>query len=107
MTPKMFQDEPAEQKLAQSKKISELKNLGPGAEVAFAKVGIKTVKQFVKLGWKKSLEKLCKNNPKNCHSMWAYAMIGALQNVEMGHISESDKKQARDFCASLREKLKK
>lgn len=100
--PRMFSDEPIEVKLQSAKRISDLKNLGPATENQFLKAGIKSVSQFVKLGWKKSLQKLVKIDPKNRHSIFAYAMIGALQNKEWNAISESDKMEARNFTASLK-----
>lgn len=102
--PTMFSDEPPEERLKNAKKISDLKNLGPQTELQFKKAGITTVKQFVKLGWKKSMEKLVKVNPKNRHSMFAYAMIGALQNEDINGISEEDKMAAKKFIHSLKNK---
>ncbi|MFZ4402746.1 MAG: TfoX/Sxy family DNA transformation protein [Pseudobdellovibrionaceae bacterium] len=105
--PMMFRDEPAPIKLAQAEKISDLKNLGPETEKYFLKSGIKTASQFIKLGWKKSLEKLVQQNPKNCHTMFAYALIGALANKEWHQLSEEEKVQAKEFTAELRQRLVK
>lgn len=107
MKPLMFRDESAAERFRQAKKISDLKNLGPETEKQFAKAGIKTVQQFQKLGWQGTIKKLVKANPKHLHSMYAYAIIGALENVEFNMISEANKKAAREFCAALREKHKK
>ncbi|AGH94509.1 TfoX/Sxy family DNA transformation protein [Pseudobdellovibrio exovorus] len=104
--PRMFSDEPAEDKLVKAKKISDLKNLGPVAEQAMHKAGIKTVSQFVKLGWKKSMNLLVKSNPKTCHALYAYSLIGALKNQEFTHISEEDKAEARNYMKELRSKKK-
>lgn len=103
-TPRMFSDESFEEKLSKAQKISDLKNLGPTTEKGMQKAGIKTLDQFVKMGWKKAMIKLVAFNPKNRHSMFAYALIGALKNVDAFHISEDDKKEAREFCASLKPK---
>jgi hypothetical protein len=100
--PQMFRDEPAELILKQAKKISDLKNLGPVSEVNFAKAGIKSAQQFAKLGWKKTMLKLVKSDPKNRHSIYAYALIGALKNLEWNRISQEDKDEARKFVASLK-----
>lgn len=102
--PRMFSDEPIQETLLKAKKISDLKNLGPSTEAIFLKAGIKSVKQFVRLGWKKSMEKLIKSNPKNRHSLFAYALIGALKNQQWNGISEQDKQEAREFCASFKKK---
>ncbi|WP_413290835.1 TfoX/Sxy family DNA transformation protein [Bdellovibrio sp. HCB337] len=100
-TPRMFSDEPAEDVFKKAKKISDLKNLGPQTERAFHKAGIKTVPQFLKLGWKKTMQKLVKSDPKSRHSVFAYALIGALTNKEWNAISESEKEEARNFVRSL------
>ncbi|MFS4459717.1 TfoX/Sxy family DNA transformation protein [Bdellovibrio sp. HCB2-146] len=99
--PRLFSDEPAEEKLKTAKKISDLKNLGSVTEKQFAKVGITTAAQFIKLGWKKTMVKLVAANPKHRHSIYAYALIGALQNVEFNRISDSEKQEAREFVRSL------
>ena len=105
--PKMFSDEPAQFVLTKAIKASDLKNLGPVTDEMFAKAGIKGAQQFIKLGWKKTMVKLSKSNPKNCHSIFAYALIGALTNTLWNRISEADKKEAQRFCKELREKIKK
>lgn len=101
--PAMFSDEPQDKRLETAKKISDLKNLGPESERAFYKAGIKTAPQAVKMGWKKVMKALCKSNPKNNHSIFAYAVIGALQNKIWNLISEEDKQEARAYMKQLRE----
>ncbi len=107
LAPQIFNDESAESKLQRSKKISDLKNLGQVTERSLEAVKINTVKQFVKLGWKKTLVKLCESNHKNAHTIYAYALIGALKNIEWNQISDVDKKEAQEFTFELRKKLKK
>lgn len=104
--PQMFRDEPAQDVLNKAKKISDLKNFGPETEKGFLKAGIKTPQQFIKMGWKKALQKLCKNNPKNAHSIFAYGMIGALKNQVWNSISDADKIEAQEFTKQLRLKIK-
>lgn len=99
--PRLFSDEPLEEKLQSAKKISDLKNLGAVSEREFHKAGIKTAQKFIQLGWKKALLKLIQVNPKNRHSIFAYALIGALTNKEWSRISESEKQEARDYVRSL------
>lgn len=105
-TPRMFSDEPAEDIFKKAKRISDLKNLGPKAEATFHKAGIKTVSQFVKLGWQKTMQKLVKVDDKNRHSMFAYAIIGALTNKDWNAITEAEKEEARNFCRALPRKKK-
>lgn len=106
--PRMFSDEPFDDRLKKTNKISDLENLGPASEKEFLKAGIKSADQFVKLGWQKSLVKLVKSNPRNRHSIFAYALIGALKNKEWNRISDQEKLEAKTFVASLRNpKLKK
>ncbi|MES2802050.1 MAG: TfoX/Sxy family DNA transformation protein [Bdellovibrionota bacterium] len=105
--PRMFRDETIEEKKDKIKLISDFKNLGPATVMTFAKAGIKTPAQFMKLGWKKTFQKLCEVNPKNNHSVFAYALIGALENTEWHAISQDDKNQAQAFAKILRDKTKK
>lgn len=99
--PRMFSDEPAEEKLKNVKKISDFKNLGATSEQHFQKAGIKTPQQFIKMGWKKAMEKLVASNPKTRHTIYAYALIGALTNKDAFHITEEEKAEARLFTKSL------
>jgi hypothetical protein len=105
--PRMFSDEPAADALAKAVKISDLKNLGAVAEKQFHAIGIKNPQQFISLGWQKTLLKLAQLNKKNLHSIYAYALIGALTNKEFSQISEDEKQQARDFTKSVRDAEKK
>lgn len=100
--PRMFSDDPVEVVIKGAVKISDLKNLGPASEKVFQKAGIKTVAQFVKLGWKGAMKKLAKSDRRNIHAMFAYAVIGALKNREWSGISESEKAEARQYMNELR-----
>lgn len=100
-TPRMFSDESPEEVFKKAKRIADLKNLGPKAEATFHKAGIKTVSQLLKLGWKKAMQKLMKVDQKNRHSLFAYAVIGALTNKDWNAISEQEKEEARTFMRSL------
>ncbi|MNK91293.1 hypothetical protein D3C87_1113850 [compost metagenome] len=99
--PRMFSDEPVEQVLKTAQKISDLKNLGEVTERTFHRAGIKTAPQFINMGWKKALIKLVALDPKNRHTMFAYALIGALTNKEWNGLSEDEKQEAKDFTKSL------
>lgn len=105
--PRMFSDEPLQTRLKKASKISDLLNLGPSSELAFKKAGIKSVDAFVKMGWQKAMLKLIKAEPKNRHPIFAYAIIGALQNKIWNGISEQDKLAAREFCAAHKPRKKK
>lgn len=102
--PRMFSDAPAEEKLNSAQRLSDLKNFGPATEKHLLKAGIKTVSQFVKLGWKGAMRKLVTADSKNAHSLFAYAVIGALKNQHWSKISEADKLEARNFMKQLRDK---
>lgn len=106
-TPRMFSDEPAEDRMAKAKKISDLRNLGPTAEARFHKAGIKTPQQFNKLGWKKTLEKMVKIDRKTLHTMWAYTLIGALTNRDWNILTEAEKQESKEFVKALKKSLDK
>ncbi|MGZ3772218.1 MAG: TfoX/Sxy family DNA transformation protein [Pseudobdellovibrionaceae bacterium] len=105
--PRMFSDRDRDFDISALRSISDLKNLGPASEKEFLKAGIKSPAAFNKLGWKKTLEKLIAVNSKNNHAVFAYALIGALKNVEWFRISEEDKEAAREFTSLLRKKMVK
>lgn len=104
--PRMFRDETLTERIDKIKTISDFKNIGPATVNTFLKAGIKTPTQFVKLGWKKTFQKLCEVNPKNNHSLFAYAIIGALENVEWNAIHQDLKNEAQIFAKALRDKAK-
>lgn len=100
-TPRMFSDEPVQDVLSKAQKITDLKNLGDVTAKQFASVGIKTAPQFIKLGWKKTMQKLVAKDPKYRHSIYAYALIGALTNTEFSRITDAQKEEARNFVHSM------
>lgn len=103
--PQMFRDIPlSATKQEKLKSIADFKNLGPASDKEFKKAGIKTPQQFIKLGWKKAFAKLCAVNPKNNHSIFAYALIGALENKEWHAISQDLKNEAQAYAKELRSK---
>lgn len=102
--PRMFSDDEEAMDFSKVKKISDLKNLGPASEKEFHRAGIKTPQQFQKMGWKKALQKLVKLDPKNAHSVYAYALIGALINKEWFRLNATEKAEAQAFARKLRKK---
>jgi hypothetical protein len=103
--PQMFSDEPLN--TIELKKISDFKNLGTESEKQFAKAGIKTPQKFIQLGWKKAWTLLAQNNPKSSHTLYGYALIGALKNLGWLAISDSDKAEAKAFSKELSLKFRK
>lgn len=108
-TPKMFSDDILDLNKAKTefKNISDFKNLGPESEKHFHQVGIKTPKKFIELGWKKTWDKLVSGNINRSHTLYGYALIGALENKQWNGISDEKKKEASDFAKQLRLKYKK
>ena len=104
--PRMFRDESLAEKIDKLKTIQDFKNFGPATEKIFLQAKIKTPAQFISLGWKKTFAKLVEVNPKHNHSLFAYAIIGALENKEWNAISEDLKKEAQSFAKELRDKAK-
>lgn len=104
--PRMFRDETLTESLHKIKTLKDFKNFGTVTEKIFIQAKIKTPAQFMKLGWKKTFAKLCSINPKHNHSMFAYAIIGALENKEWNAISDELKIEAQSFAKELRDKAK-
>ncbi|WP_413557159.1 TfoX/Sxy family DNA transformation protein [Bdellovibrio sp. HCB209] len=104
--PRMFSDAAPEEVLQKAKKISDLKNVGPVLEGMLHDAGIKTPQQMFKLGWQKVMTKMVKVHPKSNHSMYAYAIIGALENKDFNALTEQQRIDTRAFMKTLRNKLK-
>lgn len=105
-TPKMFADELPQKRLEVAKRISDLKNIGPVTEEAMNKAGIKSVQQFVKLGWRNAMKLLVAYDKKNLHTLFAYAIFGALNNQEWNGLSSPAKAEIKVFMQSLRDQAK-
>lgn len=106
--PRMFSDDESKSiDFSLLNNISDLKNFGPSTEIHFRKAGIKTPEQFSKLGWKRTLLKLGESNVKHLHTMFAYALIGALENKHWFKLSEDEKREAVAYTKSLRDSFKK
>src|SRR5690606_7981759 len=82
-------------------KISDLKNLGPGAESICRDAGIGSAQKLVQIGWKKAMRRISNAHPKNRHAMFAYAVIGALTNRDLTAIPENERQEAKDFMKTL------
>lgn len=104
--PRMFSDEPIQEKLKAAVRISDLKNLGASAERAFKDVGIVKASQLVEMGWKKAMLKLIAHDPKHNHLIFARAIIGALQNKDWLALDAADLQDAKIFLQEQRNKKK-
>ncbi len=100
--PLSFREESIESVLQRATRISDLKNLGPASESALQSAGINNIDQFIKLGWIEVMKMLVAHNPRNRHSIFAYAIIGAEKNLFWNKISEADKVAARSLMAELK-----
>lgn len=100
--PLSFRDESIESVLQRATRIVDLKNLGPSSELALKAAGIKTLDQFMKLGWVAIMKRLVAHNPRNRHSIFAYAIIGAEKNIFWNQIAEKDKAAARALMQELK-----
>lgn len=107
LKPQIFSDQDYDlSQLKHFKKISDFKNLGAESVRTFEKVGIMNGAQFVQLGWKKTWEKLALLNYKNTHTLFGYAIIGALENKSWLELTVEQKNEASEFAKKLRLKLK-
>lgn len=105
-TPMMFREEPAAEKLKKAKHLSDLRGLGPVLEKRLMQAGIRSVDQFVKMGWQKAAKRLVDLHPRHLHAMYAYVLIGALRNINLSDISEAEKKEAIALMATWRQQMK-
>lgn len=92
-----------------TRKISEMRNLGPACEADFNAVGIMTAHQVIELGAEESFiqmllgRKAVGRSAKCCNALYLYAIYGAIHDVDWRSLSEEKKEQFKAFTQQLRE----
>ncbi len=65
------------QKKIQKSDLYKLPNIGPQSVAQMEKVGIRTIKQFQKIGPEKTYEKCCRNRAQNINRAFLYVLRAA------------------------------
>ena len=92
-----------------SRRISEMRNLGPACESDLNLAGIQTAEEVKQLGVEETFlrmlvgrKKLGKNTS-CCNAVYLYALHGAIHDIDWRAIPEEKKKEYRMFAAEIRE----
>lgn len=92
-----------------SKRISEMRNLGPACERDLNLAGIYTEEQVKRLGVEETFIRMLIARRKNdaklscCNAAYLYAIHGAIYDLDWRDVPEPDKKRYKKLTAELRE----
>lgn len=95
-------------KAKDTRKISEMRNLGPACEKDLNAVGIETAEDVLKLGAEETFvrmligRKKIGRSAKCCNAAYLYAIYGAILDVDWRAISEKKKADFKKYAAELR-----
>lgn len=96
-------------KKTDTRRISEMRNLGPACEKDFKAVGIETAEQLKDLGVEGAFIKMLLGrveqgrSAKCCNAAYLYAIHGALHDIDWRDLPDDKKTEYKEFAAELRE----
>lgn len=91
-----------------TRKISEMRNLGPAVEKDLNAVGIKYAQDVLKLGAENTFVKMLMGrkkigrSAKCCNALYLYAIYGAIYDLDWRELPEKKKTEFKQFAAELR-----
>ena len=94
---------------ADSRTISQMRNLGPACEQDLKAVGITTAQQVIDLGPEQTFLKMLMGrvkvgrSAKCCNAAYLYALHGAIHDIDWREIPEPEKEAYKAFTKELRE----
>lgn len=94
---------PSRDKRGRPVPIRQGKSLGPKSEAELVSVGIRSLEQLRKLGWKTALEKLARAYPDRINLNMAYGLLAAVTDQDWRELSDREREQARRETDRLRE----
>ena len=98
----------AKQTPVDSRKVSEMRNLGPACEKDFAAIGITKARQIIELGAEQAFVKMLLGREKIgrsgkcCNALYLYALYGAIHDIDWREIPEKKKSQFKSLTAEMR-----
>lgn len=91
-----------------TRKISEMRNLGPACETDLNAVGITTAQQVIDLGAKDTFVQMLigrireGRSAKCCNAVYLYAIYGAIHDLDWRKVPEAVKDDFKSFTAEVR-----
>ena len=95
--------------LADDRKISEMRNLGPACEKDFNAIGIETAGQIIELGAEEAFiqmligRKAVGRSAKCCNAAYLYAIYGAIHDIDWRALPQKKKEEFKTFTKQLRD----
>lgn len=95
--------------MADTRTVSEMRNLGPAVENDFAAVGVTTAQQVIDLGAEDAFVQMLLGrrelgrSAKCCNALYLYALHGAIHDIDWRELPENLKAKFKKFTAELRE----
>jgi DNA transformation protein and related proteins len=99
----------ARKKVIDSRKLSEMKNLGPACEQDLNAAGIFTAEDLKAAGVEGAFLRVLEarransRSTKCCNAAYLYAIYGAVREIDWRDIPEKKKQEFKAFTAELRE----
>lgn len=93
---------------SKTKKISEMRNLGPAVEKDLAAAGVVNSAQVLSLGVKKTFLKMLDGrlklgrSAKCCNALYLYSIYGAIHGIDWREVPEGKKHEYKAFTERLR-----
>ena len=82
--------------------IASARNLGPKTAIELAAVGIETLEVLRELGFEEALDRVVQTFPERININMAYALLGAIEDVDWRALSPSSKAQATSAIKRLK-----
>lgn len=95
--------------MTDSRKISEMRNLGPACEKDLNAAGINSAQDVIDLGPEETFIRMLVGrmqqgrSAKCCNAAYLYAIYGAIKDIDWRNLPESKKAEYKAFAAELRE----
>ena len=92
-----------------TRRIAQMKNLGPACEVDLNAAGIMTAGQLITEGAEGAFLKLLESRVSQgkpthgCNAMYLYALYGAIHDIGATEVPEQEKVRFKAFTAELRQ----
>ena len=94
-----------------TRKISEMRNLGPACERDLNAVGIVTAEDLFELGPEAAFIKMLQGRIERgmttnaCNAAYLYALYGAIHDIDWLQVPEEKKKEFKELTAAMRNSL--
>lgn len=82
--------------------IAKARNLGPQTAIELDAVGINTREELIEVGWEEAFARVAELFPKRLHLTMAYALIGAIEDLDWRSIPPDLQARAKKLVAAMR-----